>query len=88
MQSIAYECADCNTKFRIEISEAELTGRLAPNHPERCPNCGQSVGRGRVNCPKCGHTFELDLPHWHVYCDLAMSACPKCGAEYRSLCIC
>jgi DNA-directed RNA polymerase subunit RPC12/RpoP len=88
MENIVYGCVDCGREFGIELTDEETAGRLTQTHTEKCPGCGQFVGKGQMTCRSCRQRFEVDFPHWHVHCDWATGYCPKCGVEYRSLCIC
>ena len=85
---IQYECADCRHKSSISVTDDEMRTALESTHSENCPNCGQKVGWGHVNCGQCGEEFVVELIHWHVYCTLAGGDCPECGSEYVSGCIC
>ena len=83
-----YDCADCGYRMTLRVSETEMRTTLRRGRPERCPNCGQSVGTGIVACIRCGAKFTVELPHWHVHCNLASGTCPDCGFRYTSFCIC
>jgi len=83
-----YACLKCGHRFAIALTEAERLSSLDPDRTDACPACGQQVGTGPVGGTRCGGTFELTFPHWHVHCDLASGACPACGARVQSLCVC
>ena len=83
-----YTCLKCSRPFLIEITDAEAASSLDRARTQQCPHCSQRVGIGPVRCRKCGQTFDLELPHWHVSCNLAKGNCPACAFPYVSLCIC
>ena len=83
-----YGCLKCGKGFAIEVAESELRSSLDPVRTDACPECGQRVGTGPVQCRDCGARFVLRFPHWHVHCDLASGQCPACGTTYKSLCFC
>jgi DNA-directed RNA polymerase subunit RPC12/RpoP len=83
-----YDCADCGHTFPVSIFEDERRSSLRSGRPEQCPACGQRVGTGEVTCRACGTVFPVEMPHWHVHCNVASGTCPKCGAAYVSYCIC
>jgi transposase-like protein len=86
--NVAYRCADCDYKFMITVTEEEWASGLRYEGVDACPQCGVAVGRGSVSCRSCGRRFPVDLPHWHVACNVASGKCPSCGSEYVSGCIC
>jgi DNA-directed RNA polymerase subunit RPC12/RpoP len=83
-----YDCADCWRTFSIRLGDDEMRSSLRPGRPERCPACGQRVGAGQVTCRQCQTVFTVEMPHWHVHCNVASGTCPKCDAGYVSYCIC
>ena len=83
-----YDCADCGLTFSVNISDEEMRSSLGYDRPEQCPACGQKVGAGHVMCQQCGTAFLVEMPHWHVHCNMATGTCPRCHAEYVSGCIC
>ena len=83
-----YDCADCGLTFSVNISDEEMRSSLGYDRPEQCPACGQRVGAGNVMCRQCGTAFLVEMPHWHVHCNMATGTCPKCDAKYVSGCIC
>jgi DNA-directed RNA polymerase subunit RPC12/RpoP len=83
-----YVCADCGEAFSIEFAHEELETCLDENHTDRCPGCGQQVGRAIVNCQHCRQPFVVDVPHQHVRCQLTRDRCPRCGEQYSVTCIC
>ena len=83
-----YDCANCGHKMSLQICKMEMQSSLRAGRTEQCPKCGQLVGTGIVNCRQCGARFAVEMPHWHVHCNLAGGTCPNCGAEYSSNCIC
>jgi hypothetical protein len=83
-----YDCADCEHRMTLQICKTEMQSSLRAGRTEQCPKCGQLVGTGIVNCRQCGARFTVEMPHWHVHCNLASGVCPDCGSRYISLCIC
>lgn len=84
----AYDCLWCERSFQIALSDTEAAAGLNPDRTEECPQCSRRIGSGPALCKKCGQSFELLFPHWHVRCDLANGVCPACANRYVSLCIC
>lgn len=83
-----YDCLQCKHKFVIKITELEQQSCLDPERSDKCPQCAQRVGKGPVQCRKCGGYFEVAIPHWHVQCNLASGTCPICECNYVTACIC
>ena len=83
-----YKCADCHHRFPIELSDAESSAALRSDRTDACPQCGQRIGRGKVQCRNCETTFTILLPHWQVSCTLASGNCPGCAQRFESLCVC
>jgi hypothetical protein len=84
-----YECADCQHRFPVAVSHLEETDTsFRQDRVEKCPQCTQLVGHGRVECRQCHGPIDVELPHWHRSCGLAIGACPSCGTAYSSSCVC
>ena len=58
-----YSCMCCRHKVAVEITDRELHGSLKPGHWEACPECGQRVGTGPIQCRSCGKIFVAVFPH-------------------------
>ena len=83
-----YECADCGHAFAVDFSDEEASSSIHEGRVDECPQCGQRVGHGRVECGRCTHAFVVNLPHWHRHCDLASSKCPMCNEAFVGFCSC
>jgi hypothetical protein len=85
---MSYVCWDCEESFAIKITDAELASCLLPGRTETCPRCRCPVGKGHIQCRSCSATLFVDLPHWHMRCDMFTERCSNCGYNHVSGCIC
>jgi hypothetical protein len=48
--------------------------------PEKCPGCGNTLGKGYAFCPYCGKNLKQTCPACGKPVEGGWKACPACGA--------
>jgi predicted RNA-binding Zn-ribbon protein involved in translation (DUF1610 family) len=54
MASPEYVCPECGY---ASDDRGEFVSRFCPSYPDRCAGC--EVHEDRLECPECGHVWEI-----------------------------
>ncbi len=61
-------------------SEGATTG-MDDGCPEKCPGCGNTLGKGYAFCPHCGKNLKKTCPSCGKPVEGGWKACPSCGTS-------